>query len=197
MPKNRLTRQQDGFARSIAHDGFNQSDAYRANYATEGWSLKQVNSEASKTANLPHVSQRITDLESTIQAQLDVSQGQILGELRGIAFGNVADLMSWGPTGVDLKSSDDLDRSLTALVSEVQETRTEGRTSIKLKVHDKLAALKEINKIKGYYAAEPTAPVDTALAAILKVAEMLSDAELRGMAAGRGPVVIEGESHEV
>ncbi len=194
MVNDRLTAKQEGFAQSIVHDGMNQSDAYRAHYSTAGWTMESVNVAASRLAATDNVSLRITDLQTTIQAQLDVTQAQIVGELRGIAFGNVADLMSWGPGGVDLKESANLPRELTALVSEVtstENTSAAGNTNkiVKLKVHDKQAALKEIAKLGGMYPKEDLIPVDTALGAVLRLAEGMSDAYLRGIADGRGPVI--------
>ena len=57
-----LTDQQENFARAIALDGMNQSDAYRATYNTETDRQETVWDAASKLANHPEVAQRIKEL---------------------------------------------------------------------------------------------------------------------------------------
>lgn len=187
----KLTAKQEGFAQSVV-DGLNQSDAYRAHYNVAGSIPERIHVQASLVASNPKVSKRIAELRGAIQDQLDVTQQEILAELRGIAFANVEDLMSWGPDGVKLKDSGELSRVETALVAEVQQTTTKDGGSIRLKVHDKLAALKEINKMQGNYAETSAPSVDTALDAIIKMAQALTDAQLRGLAEGRAQTAIEG-----
>lgn len=191
-PLDKLTAKQEGFAQSIVTEGMNQSDAYRANYDCAAWLPSSVHEKASTLAATDKVRSRIDTLRGAIQAELNVTQAEILGELRGIAFGNAADFMSWSEDGVTLTASSELTRAQTALVAEVQQTTTKDGGSIRLKVHDKLAALREINKMQGNYAETSAPSVDTALDAILRVAAALSDAELRGWAAGRGESAIEG-----
>ena len=57
-----LTDQQENFARAIALEGMNQSDAYRACYNTETERQATVWDAASKLANHPEVSKRISEL---------------------------------------------------------------------------------------------------------------------------------------
>jgi phage terminase small subunit len=57
-----LTDKQESFARAIALDGMNQSDAYRACYDTETDRQETVWDAASKLASHPEVSQRIAEL---------------------------------------------------------------------------------------------------------------------------------------
>ena len=57
-----LTDQQENFARAIALDGMNQSDAYRACYNTETERQATVWDAASKLASHPEVAQRIAEL---------------------------------------------------------------------------------------------------------------------------------------
>lgn len=123
----------------------------------------------------------------------------ILRELGGIAFGNIADVMSWSDDGVKLKNSEDLSPEVTALISEISETTTKDGGTIRIKFHNKLDAIEKVAKIKGYYA-EPQKPDDqTALGAIIRLATLLSEAELRGMAAGKPSerLTIEGEGRVV
>lgn len=57
-----LTDQQENFARAIALEGMNQSDAYRACYNTETERQATVWDAASKLANHPEVAKRISEL---------------------------------------------------------------------------------------------------------------------------------------
>lgn len=66
-----LTDQQENFARAIALDGMNQSDAYRTCYNTQTERQETVWDAASKLANHPEVAQRIKELrEGTASPQI-------------------------------------------------------------------------------------------------------------------------------
>lgn len=64
----KLSQKQEGFAKSIALDGMNYVDAYRANYSVENWSDNAVYVEASKLANSPKISLRIKELSKEIDS---------------------------------------------------------------------------------------------------------------------------------
>jgi len=65
----KLTAKQEAFAQSIA-DGKSQADAYRASYASQNMSDKQIWEEASKLAKNPKVSQRVATLKQALADKL-------------------------------------------------------------------------------------------------------------------------------
>jgi phage terminase small subunit len=80
-----LTDQQENFARAIALEGMNQSDAYRACYNTETERQETVWSSASVLANDPKVAARIDELRGETAAPQIMSAIQRREALTGIA----------------------------------------------------------------------------------------------------------------
>ena len=122
--------------------------------------------------------------EDTVLTQVEA----IVKELDGIVHSDLSELVSWGPDGVQMKSSDELPPELTKLVSEVSETRNKDGdvTGTKIKLHNKLDAVEKLSKIRGYFT-EKVQP-DSALDAVITLAKLLSDAQLRAMAEGKDSV---------
>jgi phage terminase small subunit len=61
-----LTAKQENFARAVAVDGMNYSEAYRTHYKTGKMTDKSIWDAASKLASHPEVSQRIEELKQQI-----------------------------------------------------------------------------------------------------------------------------------
>ena len=116
-----LTSKMAGFAQAVVDPDNSKSDAYRLHYNTENMSPQVVNNEASKLMKLPKVAVRIQELRDAVQERAMVTKTDILLELKGIGFGNLADLVAWSESGVTLKDSGKFSPELTALVSEVSE----------------------------------------------------------------------------
>lgn len=67
--------------------------------------------------------------------------------LKQIVFSNIHDVMSWGPEGVRVKPSCELDEASTAAIAEVREvTNAHGRT-VHIRLHDKLKAVSLLMQI--------------------------------------------------
>lgn len=58
----KLTPKQEAFAKAIAFEGMNNTEAYRSVYSTNSMSDKTIWEEASKLANSPKVATRIKEL---------------------------------------------------------------------------------------------------------------------------------------
>jgi phage terminase small subunit len=100
-----------------------------------------------------------TDIENAIHAAKEkrsertgVTADRVVKELARIAFVDTRQIFTWGPGGVNLRPSDELDDDEAAIVAEVTETRSEnGGGSIKVKRFDKLKALELLGKHLGMY----------------------------------------------
>ncbi|MGI6029626.1 MAG: terminase small subunit [Candidatus Heteroscillospira sp.] len=64
-----LTPKQDKFAKNIALEGMNYSDAYRSSYSVKRMSDKTINDEASKLMNNPDITQRIAELRAELDGK--------------------------------------------------------------------------------------------------------------------------------
>jgi phage terminase small subunit len=98
------------------------------------------------------------DVQVAIQAAMaerskrtGVTQDMVVRELARVAFGDRRKLMTWGPEGVRLVDSSELDENDAAAVAEVSETTTKDGGSLKLKTHDKVAALKLLGEHLGMF----------------------------------------------
>ena len=144
-----LTPNQEKFAAGIA-SGLSQAEAYRRAFPrSQAWKDEAVWSRASALAATDTVQQRVQELREDAARANQVTVDRIVAELAKIAFGDARRVMSWGPGGVVLRESADLNDDEAAIVSEVTETTTATGGSMKVKTHDKLSALKLLADIAG------------------------------------------------
>lgn len=87
-------------------------------------------------------------------AEHGVIRLRIITELCLIAFSDLKDFMSWADEGLKLINSKDLPDGASRIVNEVSETMTMFGNSKKIKLYDKLTAMRELNKMLGFYPAE-------------------------------------------
>jgi phage terminase small subunit len=93
-----LTPQQEKFARGCVELA-NQSAAYRQAYNCEGANFRTIGTEASRTANLPHVAARIRELQEAAVAQTAIPSLAVrIRELRELEQADPNELiaMKWG-----------------------------------------------------------------------------------------------------
>jgi len=191
LPESKpLTPKREAFAQGIVFDGLNQTDAYRqAGYSYENMKPETLWVKASELANDGKVSARIQELRDAVQERALVTAADIMTELKGIGMGDLAQLVSWSKDGVEVKASDDLPPELTRLVAEVSQTVTKDGGIVKIKLHDKIAALDKMAKTLGMYE-EQKAP-DTSVA-ITKVTVIFSSRD--GKEPTQEPKVVDGTS---
>ena len=76
-----------------------------------------------------------------LNARTEITAERTLREYARIAYADMRSFMTWGPDGVRLINSLDLDDDDAVCVAEVSETTTKDGGSIRLKLHDKKGAL--------------------------------------------------------
>lgn len=96
----------------------------------------------------------IKQYDKKIGAAHELVRLNIIKELSMIAFSDVKAFMSWTNDNFKIKASDDLEDDVSRIIAEVSEHITMFGASKKIKLHDKLGAIKELNKMMGWYAAE-------------------------------------------
>lgn len=77
-----------------------------------------------------------------------INETRIAEELAKIAFSDPTQVMSWGPDGVRVKSSDELAEGVSGTIAEVSEGN---KGSIKIRQHDKLSALISLGRQLGMF----------------------------------------------
>lgn len=146
-----LTAKREAFAVALA-SGMSQSAAYRVAFPkSASWKDASVWDQASKLAANPEVRQRATELATKAAAANEVTVERVVRELARVAFGDRRRVMSWGPSGVSLMDSEEIDEADAAMVAEVSETTTKDGGSIKMKTHDKVKALELLGKHVGMF----------------------------------------------
>ena len=76
---------------------------------------------------------------------------KIVKELCLIAFSDLTEFMEWSKKGLTLIDSKKLKEDLSRVISEVQLYDTMFGVNKKLKTHSKMDAIKELNKMHGFY----------------------------------------------
>lgn len=108
-----------------------------------GYSEKAAREQASELLTYPHIKAAV----DRHVARLNITTERVLSEIAKIAFADMREIASWGPHGVTFKPSEDLDEAASAAIAEVSETVTEAGTSVRVKLHDKLGALRDLAKV--------------------------------------------------
>ena len=117
----------------------------------------------------PHCAAYLAALKAKALARHLHAKDQVIAELAAVAFANLGDFLAWGPDGLEIRPLDDLSPEQYRALGAVTITRTAQGRSVRLRTHDKLAALRELCKLLGL--------AGTGDAARLRAAAELSDVE--------------------
>jgi phage terminase small subunit len=140
MPTQSLTPLQKRFAEEYIID-LNGSAAYlRAGYRAKSDNIAAVG--ASNLLRNTNVASYIQELRSQRSLSTGITAERVLKELGRLAFSDVRSVMEFSSRGVKVIASTELDDDAAAAISEITETRGEFSGSIKVKLHNKVQALK-------------------------------------------------------
>lgn len=142
----KLTPKQQRFVEEYLVDLNATQAAIRA-----GYSAKTANEQGARLLANVSVQAAITERMKARQERTEITQDRVLAELAKIAFGDQRRVMTWGPTGVKLRDSEQLTGDEAAIVAEVSESVTAAGGSLKLKTHDKVGALKLLGEHLGMF----------------------------------------------
>lgn len=143
MP-SRLTEKHKRFAEEFLVD-LDQGAAYRrAGYKVKNDATARAN--ASRLLTNANVQAYIQEIREQQKERTLITADRVLQELARIGFANITDVLSFNGNSVTIKDSGELEPDVTASIAEVSMTETETEFStrrvIKLKMHNKLEALK-------------------------------------------------------
>ncbi|WP_373503036.1 terminase small subunit [Aestuariivirga sp.] len=141
--KDPLTPKQRRFVQEYLIDLNGTAAARRA-----GYSAKTANELAVKVKKSPHVARAIAD---ALAERAGVTRAFIVDELAKVARANAGDYFEWGPGGLVIKASADLTEDQKAAVAEVSQTVTETGGTVRVKLHDKIAALEKLGRVLGMF----------------------------------------------
>lgn len=114
-----------------------------------GYGAKNAASIAWRLRRIPEVSRAIDEAMATWSKRHAIGAERVLHELGRIAFASISDFVAWDREGVTLKDQAVLDLDQQAAVADITMTRSGSGTTVRVKLHDKLGALKELARLLG------------------------------------------------
>lgn len=142
-----------------------------------GFSQKTARAQGQRLLTNVYIANAIAAAQAKREKRTEITQDRVVQELARIAFGNSRSVMSWGPGGLVLRNSNDLNEDEAALVSEVRETTTKDGGSMALKTHDKLKALELLGKHLGMFEKKPEDPAGSEECGVLVTPGLVSEEE--------------------
>lgn len=101
-----------------------------------------------------------TGIQTAIQAsqiersaRTGVTADRVVQEIARVAFASLRDVMTWGPAGALVRPDNEITIEAAAAIAEVAETKD----GVKVKLHNKIAALEQLAKHVGIYQDRTTA----------------------------------------
>ena len=176
---------------SVRHELFAQGVAKgqsnREAYRTAGYegTDESVDANAARLIGDDRVKARVSELQKEAATAAGVTIQGVVAELAKIGFSDPRNALEWGPTGVVLKRSEDLTDAAAAAISEVSQTAQ----GIKIKLHDKQAALVNLGKHLGMFVEKHEhtgangGPIETKELSSLEVARRIAFALAAGQQA--------------
>lgn len=168
--KSAAIRQTGGKNLSIADETFIQhlletGSATEAEVRTTGTKMKRsaVKSNAKRRMKKPAVRRRIEELRQGRLKQHEVTAENVIGRLAAIAFTDIRDVVEWGDTlavkdvetnevhtvdSVAFRASKKLSPEAAAAIASIEKSKD---GAIKIKFHDKRAALVDLGKHLGIF----------------------------------------------
>jgi phage terminase small subunit len=136
--------------------------------------FKQNDSNCSQLAQRPEVAARITEINGIIAARAMVTSERVLAELARIGFADVTEAAQLGGGRLRVTDSAQLSPDLRAAIAEVSQTRD----GVKIKMHDKRAALETLGKHLGMFKENVDLNINMSLADLVNGSYKLERSEL-------------------
>lgn len=138
-----------------------------------GYSEKGAKVTGHRLLTNANVQAAIQERATLAKREALVTTERIIEEVRRLALANAGDYFEWDADTVRLKPSSELSREQLAAVAEVSQTVTQHGGTIRLKLHDKNAALDKLCKHLGIYSDAPQ--INVAVAVVPDPAKTLED----------------------
>lgn len=129
--------------------------------ARAGYSSKTANEQGARLLANVSVADAVSKARARISEKLEITQERVLREYAKLAFSDIRKVAKWGETmavasddggvtvrnSISVHASTDIDDDTAAAVEEV----SEGKTGLKVKMHDKARALDALAKHLGLF----------------------------------------------
>lgn len=140
MPK--LTPKQACFVEEYLADLNATQAAIRA-----GYSAKMAGRIGFQLLEKTGIQAAIQAAQRERSARTGITADRVVQEIARVAFSSLRDVMTWGPAGAQVRPADEITPEAAAAIAEITETNT----GVKVKLHNKVAALEQLAKHVGLY----------------------------------------------
>lgn len=120
----------------------NAAEAASSAYSVQ--TRSSAKTKGSLVLDRPHVLAELARRRERLIARHELSEDRVIEELRRIAFANLDDVATWGPDGVTVLSSTTLTEGTRAAVESVESIPTQQGPRVRVRLHNKLAALEAL-----------------------------------------------------
>lgn len=111
-----------------------------------GYAEKSARITASKMLTKANIQAAISEAFDKRIKRTEVTADRVVEELARLGFSDMRQFTKWGPGGVVLSRSEELDEDAARCVAEVSQTVSDTGGSIKFKLHDKKGSLELLGK---------------------------------------------------
>ena len=165
MARTKLTAKQERFVAEYLVDLNATQAAIRA-----GYSKRNADKIGSELLGKTRVAESIKEAQSRREKRTEITQDKVLREIALIAFLDARKVMSWGPRGVTFLDSDSLSEDVARCVVEASQTVTPHGGTIRVKMADKLSALKLLGEHLGIFNTKSTGDTEDIATGLLRAA---------------------------
>lgn len=141
-----LSAKQKAFVREYVVDFNGAAAAVRAGYSPKGSSA----GAARLLANVS-VQRAVAEASKKVADDAGLRASDVIEGLRRVAFAELRKAVQWGPDGVTLLDSGEIDEETAFAVAEVSETTTRHGGSQRIKMHSKPQALEALARYFGLF----------------------------------------------
>ena len=113
-----------------------------------GYSVKSAEMLGYQLLQKTTVASAVAQAQQERSERTEITQDQVLRELARIGFSDMGNYVKYGPGGVMLVDSSEVD---TRVVAEVSQTVTKEGGTVKFKLHDKVGALVKLGQHLGMF----------------------------------------------
>lgn len=143
-----LTEKQRKFVEAYLASG-NATQAYQQAGYQGNANVAAV--ESHKILRNPKMQQALAARRAQLATASDVTPERVMAELALIGFSDLHAYVTWGPGGVTLRDSTQLDAAARRVVSDVSQTITKDGSTIRFKLHSKVEALEKLGTHLGLW----------------------------------------------
>ena len=107
-----------------------------------GYSARTANQSGHRLLQEPAVKDAVADAMAARSRRTGITADRVLRQYARIAFADIRDTVTWGPGGIAIVASRDIDDDAAAAIAEVSESVTGRQRTMKVKLNDRMAALR-------------------------------------------------------